>query len=72
MSKPGTIRYANNACIRLTYLITSLSYLLSIIIYMKYIWRWPKLKKIPLAVSYEDFLLTLLKDIPSVELSIIR
>lgn len=42
MSKPGTIRYANNVCIRLTYLITFLSYLLFIIIYMKYVWRWPK------------------------------
>lgn len=42
MSKPGTIRYANNACIRLTYLIIFLSYLLFIIIYMKYVWRWPK------------------------------
>lgn len=42
MSKPGTIRYANNACIRLTYLIIFLSYLLFIIIYMKYVWQWPK------------------------------
>jgi len=43
MSKPGTvIRYANNVCVRLTYLITFLSYLLFFIIYMKYVWRWPK------------------------------